>query len=510
MYTFLVFFIFIFYPTNFSQFHGFTEMEEYAVCSALQTAPAPTPLSPQETLDSTDATDAADDTATTAAAPTGDATRSLEDLLADEARDAYWLNAYLERHEVLDAAVKARNVPLVLCLSKIALYKDLIRAGALGCATSADEDAKIDRILAAAAYRDTQIIRTHELDLAKNRTEKASQVLRRRISLAEAKSLRVRFSKDDAAFSFAKGKKREAKGAASGSGSGAGAVADGLTMTPCDHWEALGRLPWMMHSASQRYDVSKLSFTSTLPPHHELMHNCYICRINFPRILCMGTWQRVDGGHASVCPSCCLKNFNAIELVKRADLRGWTVVITGCRHTVGFSAAMLALRAGATVIGTTRFPRAAYLNFQQQPDFDCFKDRLELLELDFLRHDHLHAFCRWLATHPRGAAVDAFISNAFLTVQQTPAYYASLTALEDRFEHLLHDSAVAAAEASASDSTLTLTLGGAIGNVWLLEQQVRPRGTTTGSIDLGLDIDIGLGMSISVSRSACHILRRSS
>jgi hypothetical protein len=73
-------------------------------------------------------------------------------------------------------------------------------------------------------------------------------------------------------------------------------------------------------------------------------------------------------------------------------------IVTGCRVKIGFhvtccstipceadallQVSLKLLRAGATVIGTTRFSRDAAERFAAEADFDSWRDRLELHGLD--------------------------------------------------------------------------------------------------------------------------------
>lgn len=60
-------------------------------------------------------------------------------------------------------------------------------------------------------------------------------------------------------------------------------------------------------------------------------------------------------------------------------------VVTGCRHTVGYAVTLRLLRCGARVLGTSRFPGAALLNFSREPDFESWRGRLQLMACDFLQ-----------------------------------------------------------------------------------------------------------------------------
>lgn len=141
--------------------------------------------------------------------------------------------------------------------------------------------------------------------------------------------------------------------------------------------------------------------------------NCYICK---------APYTTVHPFYDCMCPAC-----GDINLAKRrqtADLRGRTALVTGARVKIGLAIGLKLLRAGATVIATTRFPHDAARRYAAQPDAAGWADRLFLYGLD-LRH--LAAVERFAAAvtagHPR---LDVFIHNAAQTVRRPPAFYQHL------------------------------------------------------------------------------------
>lgn len=91
-------------------------------------------------------------------------------------------------------------------------------------------------------------------------------------------------------------------------------------------------------------------------------------------------------------------------LDQAADLTGWSAVVTGCRHTVGLAVALRLLRAGARVLGTTRFPGAALLNFAREPDYEAWRGRLTLLACDFLDFSQVGGWIGWVGGSAGGWA----------------------------------------------------------------------------------------------------------
>jgi NAD(P)-dependent dehydrogenase (short-subunit alcohol dehydrogenase family) len=88
---------------------------------------------------------------------------------------------------------------------------------------------------------------------------------------------------------------------------------------------------------------------------------------------------------------------------------------------IGYQAGLKLLRAGATLIVTTRFPRNAASRYAAEPDFAEWGHRLEVFGLDLRHTPSVEAFCReMLATRPR---LDFIINNACQTVRRPPDFY---------------------------------------------------------------------------------------
>ena len=62
------------------------------------------------------------------------------------------------------------------------------------------------------------------------------------------------------------------------------------------------------------------------------------------------------------------------------DLSNTVSLVIGCRTKLGHQVTLKLLRAGSTVIGTTRYPQETLQLFSQYEDFNSFKDRLVLYE----------------------------------------------------------------------------------------------------------------------------------
>ncbi|GET90014.1 oxidoreductase-like protein [Leishmania tarentolae] len=159
--------------------------------------------------------------------------------------------------------------------------------------------------------------------------------------------------------------------------------------------------------------------------HHEddtqLMLNkfigCHICKVRY---------NRLHPYYYSMCHLCGEYNYNK-RLMAR-DLRGKTVLLTGCRIKIGYAMALSLLRCGATVLGTTRFIHEAVARFQQEIDYDVWKDRLHLFSLDLRDMWVVTQFCAFV--RQRYKKLFAIINNAAQTIARTPHYTEHLRNIE--------------------------------------------------------------------------------
>lgn len=148
----------------------------------------------------------------------------------------------------------------------------------------------------------------------------------------------------------------------------------------------------------------------------ELLH-CYVCKQKY---------TRVHHFYDQLCPPCAALNY--FKRTESADLRGRVALLTGGRVKIGYQAGLKLLRAGASLIVTTRFPRDSAARYAAEPDFGDWCDRLEVFGLDLRHTPSVEAFCtELLATRAR---LDFIINNACQTVRRPPAFYAHMMAGE--------------------------------------------------------------------------------
>ena len=146
-------------------------------------------------------------------------------------------------------------------------------------------------------------------------------------------------------------------------------------------------------------------------------HHCYICKKTYCK-------QYVFPNYMFMCFECGMKNYK-IEKVS-ANMQNMVAFITGIRHTIGFAIALKLLRSGCIVIGTSRFPMCALHNYQQECDYDVWKDRLIICQCDFLNMESVQK----TITLVKSYQPHIIINNACQTVRPTKEYYQRVSLIE--------------------------------------------------------------------------------
>ncbi|MEQ1514780.1 MAG: SDR family NAD(P)-dependent oxidoreductase [Lysobacteraceae bacterium] len=141
--------------------------------------------------------------------------------------------------------------------------------------------------------------------------------------------------------------------------------------------------------------------------------HCYVCKQKY---------SLIHHFYDQLCPGCAAFNFG--KRTETADLRGRVALLTGGRVKIGYQAGLKLLRAGASLIVTTRFPRDSAARYAEEPDFGDWADRLEIFGLDLRHTPSVEAFCRELvASRDR---LDFIVNNACQTVRRPPEFYAHM------------------------------------------------------------------------------------
>ncbi|HEV7641721.1 MAG TPA: SDR family oxidoreductase [Gaiellaceae bacterium] len=156
----------------------------------------------------------------------------------------------------------------------------------------------------------------------------------------------------------------------------------------------------------------------TLEPQH-----CYVCK---------QLYSTVHPFYDQMCAPC--GDFNFGKRTETADLSGRVALLTGGRVKIGYQAGIKLLRAGASLIVTTRFPRDAAQRYAQEADFAEWGGRLEIFGLDLRHTPSVEDFCHHLLT--TRDRLDFIISNACQTVRRPPEFYRHMMEGEQALDSL--------------------------------------------------------------------------
>jgi NAD(P)-dependent dehydrogenase (short-subunit alcohol dehydrogenase family) len=144
---------------------------------------------------------------------------------------------------------------------------------------------------------------------------------------------------------------------------------------------------------------------------------CYGCRIRY---------SEIHHFYDRMCVSC--GDFNYAKREQSADLSGRVALVTGSRVKIGYQAAILLLRSGASVICTTRFPVDAAHRYAQEEDFDEWGHRLKIHGIDLRHTPSVEEMCAQIIDE--NDRLDFIINNACQTVRRPPGFYKHMMELE--------------------------------------------------------------------------------
>ncbi len=149
--------------------------------------------------------------------------------------------------------------------------------------------------------------------------------------------------------------------------------------------------------------------------------DCYICK---------HPYHELHHHYDSLCPECAQLNWSKRN--QSANLEGRVALVTGSRVKIGYEAALMLLRAGATVVATTRFPSDSARRFSGEEDFANWRGRLHIHGLDLRHTPSVETLAKHLCeTLPH---LDFLIHNACQTVRRPPAYYEHLMDRERKLQ----------------------------------------------------------------------------
>lgn len=163
-----------------------------------------------------------------------------------------------------------------------------------------------------------------------------------------------------------------------------------------------------------------IELTGETLPIHTLAapRECYVCKTSY---------DTLHHFYDSMCGLC--GDFNYAKRFQTADLRGQVALVTGSRLKIGYHITLMMLRAGATVIATTRFPVDSALRYAKEPDFKDWEHRLKIHGLDLRHIPSVEIFCNFI--EQQYDRLDVLINNAAQTVRRPAGFYQHLMPNED-------------------------------------------------------------------------------
>ena len=175
---------------------------------------------------------------------------------------------------------------------------------------------------------------------------------------------------------------------------------------------------------------------------------CYVCQ---------NRYSKVHFFYDKLCVKC--GDFNHQNRTKTANLKGRVALVTGARVKIGYQAAIMLLRAGASVICVTRFPLDAAARYASEEDFAQWQGRLRIHGVDLRHVPSVEALCEQV--RKEYTRLDFIINNACQTVRRPPAFYAHMMAKELAVDVPAETKALVASQLVEGDSFVGSTLTGA-------------------------------------------------
>lgn len=146
--------------------------------------------------------------------------------------------------------------------------------------------------------------------------------------------------------------------------------------------------------------------------------NCYVCK---------KMYDTLHHFYDTMCPEC--GDYNYAKRFQTADLEDQVAVVTGSRLKIGYHITLMMLRAGATVVATTRFPVDSAERFSKEEDFEQWGHRLHIHGLDLRHIPSVELFCNYI--EQKYNRLDILINNAAQTVRRPSGFYKHLMEKEE-------------------------------------------------------------------------------
>ncbi len=141
--------------------------------------------------------------------------------------------------------------------------------------------------------------------------------------------------------------------------------------------------------------------------------NCYVCKT---------LYTKLHHFYDAMCIEC--GDYNYSKRFQTTDLSGQVGIVTGSRLKIGYHITLILLRAGATVIATTRFPADSAIRFSKETDYEDWGHRLKIHGLDLRHIPSVEIFCNYI--EQKYDRLDILINNAAQTVRRPAGFYQHL------------------------------------------------------------------------------------
>lgn len=154
-----------------------------------------------------------------------------------------------------------------------------------------------------------------------------------------------------------------------------------------------------------------------IPPIGSFRRYCNICK---------QPYLKVHYFYHQLCQPC--GDLNYEKRLSSADMSGRLCLVTGGRVRIGYQIVLKLLRAGATVIATTRWVNDAALRYSYESDFTDWCDRLTIDKLELSDLTETEAYCTYFETN--FDSLDVLINNAAQTITRPPEWTDKMNVLE--------------------------------------------------------------------------------
>jgi NAD(P)-dependent dehydrogenase (short-subunit alcohol dehydrogenase family) len=114
----------------------------------------------------------------------------------------------------------------------------------------------------------------------------------------------------------------------------------------------------------------------------------------------------------------------------KLDFSGRIAIVTGGRVKIGYYIATKLLSYGAKVLITSRFPKDTLFKYQQDPEYEKWKNNLVIYPIDFRIFESTIKFVKFI--NENFPHVDILVNNAAQTIRRTASYYKYLLPTETK------------------------------------------------------------------------------